>query len=176
MRRIRRVVLGLKQSVLELLPQLKESGLFVSVPVRHPIVLMPHFSCVYSHGFIPLICSLSRPLWLLSADIENLCRSLISRHLEGLFESLLFTRQESETFTPFLAFVAAQIFLRKRWLCVDIIVYLSVNQSTAVNVVICWYVRVLWIDIFVMFELVQIFNSIYKYCPYKNTLISLIMS
>lgn len=59
----------------------REHSFFPPVPTRRPIVLMPHFSSVYSLGFISLIFSLSRPVWLLLYDIENLCKCLILRHV-----------------------------------------------------------------------------------------------
>lgn len=54
-------VLRLKESVLVLFTELKESCLFLSAPTRRPTILMLHFSTVYSLGFISLMFSLSSP-------------------------------------------------------------------------------------------------------------------
>lgn len=64
-----------------LLTGLKERRLSLSGPVGRHIILMPHFSSISSLGFIPLMFSLSCPVWLLLYDIDNLCKCLISRHV-----------------------------------------------------------------------------------------------
>lgn len=69
-------VLRLKESVLVLFRELKESCLFLSTHRRRPTTLMLHFSAVYSLGFISLMFSLSSPEWLLLYDIDNLCNVL----------------------------------------------------------------------------------------------------